>query len=238
MPEPELFKQNCVVAKQVGRLFRVPKRRDWIGLGIVTVLHNYPLWEGLCTHSVPDDKDRVLEFTGSIWREPFDRTGGPSKRGETGVFVRTGSIIGTRLLSNIPIIPSGANLIRSNQQKEQSEAIITIRTRRGDLSGDIYRNIKQVRDCRIGIDVIVSSKDSCPSIGSQIARRGVSGLVNSDIARGYVILVISLNRDIVSSSGLQNESRELIKVTVHSLAPRHRSVQKDVEEFYGGVSSK
>ena len=127
-----------------------------------------------------------------------------------------------------PEIPDGANLVGSKLVKERKnggEVVIGKRTRRGDLSSDIHNNIEQFRNCRIRVDIVVSSKDSYGGIRSQVARGCVSGLVNSDIPRWHVILVTSFDRDIVSLSSLQNEAHELIDVTVHIFAPRHRVVQ-------------
>jgi len=42
----------------------------------------------------------------------------------------------------------------------------------------------------------------------------------------------------VSLRSLQDESYELVNVTVHIITPHHRGVQKIVEELYRGVSGQ
>ena len=113
-------------------------------------------------------------------------------------------------------------------------------TRMGDLPSDLHESIEHVFDCRLAISEVVCSSDGYQRIRSHV--RGETdtrqGRIGGDVPGRDVVLVTSRDRDVVSLSGLQNDSYNLINVGVHIQAPRGREVQNTGQPAYREVSCR
>ena len=119
-------------------------------------------------------------------------------------------------------------------------------TRRGDFSSIVHNDIKHISDRGIVVVEVVRSRDGrqrmrCHVLGgngTDLVQEGLkSGLVDSDSLGRHVVFGTSVDRDIVSLSGLQNESHEFVNDAVHIQAPDGWRVQKSRHGACCGVSN-
>ena len=113
----------------------------------------------------------------------------------------------------------------------------------GDLSSSFHDHIKHIPGRRVAVVEVVRSSNGRLRIRSQI--RGGNGtdlvqqgLIDGEIPGRDVVLVTSVDRDVVSLGSLQNETHELINEAVHILAPRRRRVQKTKKPACRGVNNR
>ena len=79
MAKAKLFDQKSTVPKQISGSLCVCEWCERVGLGISRV-RTREVYSIECTNGISNEKGRVLELLGTVWREPLDRMDGPPIR--------------------------------------------------------------------------------------------------------------------------------------------------------------
>lgn len=111
-------------------------------------------------------------------------------------------------------------------------------TRRGDLSSVIHNDIEHAFNRSIVVVKAVRSRDGCQRVRCQVSGGPEGESVDGDFFRGYIMSVTSVDRNVVSSEGLQDKNHEVVNGAAHIEAPGRREVQEAEKPAHYEVSNQ